>query len=212
MRPWTLLASGLLALILVVPSPAQDVTKDNSKTASPDKKKDDTKKADTKKADKKPAADDQDDTKEKPAKKEKMYNVRRIFGKVVQVDMRSKKLVLSIPLSRLGGDRYHPKVDTQYKNVDLDLSDEVTVRRRYPPPAIDERGHPKRYTRKELHELKGPNKKAWGYSAEFDDVKKDDEVLVFIGQHKPAGHGKNKADADNRPLAYSIRIYAEPVK
>lgn len=214
MRTWIPLISLSLALALVVPVRADDSKKDDAKKPAQDTKKDDTKKTDKPAAPKKDG-DNKDESAEKPAKKERLYNVRSFVGKLVAVDAQAKKLVLGVPLSHLGGDLLHPRLDTQLENIDVYLSDDVTVRRKYPPPAVDERGRPKRYTRKELRELKGPNKKSWGYTADTDDLKKDVVVQVYVGQHKPPTHEgklnkKDLASADNRPLAFSIRILVEP--
>lgn len=214
MRTWIPLTSLLLALALVGPARADDNKKDDTNKPAQDTKKDDTKKTDKNATPDKKDGENKDDA-DKPAKKEKLYNVRSFVGKIVAVEAQAKKLVVAIPLSRLGGDLLHPRLNTEMQNIDVYLSDDVTVRRKNPPPAVDERGRPKRYTRKELRELKGPNKKSWGYTADMDDLKRDVVVQVYVGQHKPAAHEgkvnkKDPASADNRPLAFSIHILVEP--
>ena len=68
---------------------------------------------------------------------------------------------------------------------------------------------------KELRDPKG----SWGYNADFDDLKRDEVVEVFLGRHKGATHSgrlsrkeldKALASPENRPVVFKIYIMFEP--
>ena len=147
MRPWILLTTLLLTLALWLPARAYCQQKDDNKTTPADKKKDDTKKADKKpapgKKGAKKATDDQDEPDEKPEKKEKLRLVGTVLGKLHVIDNQAKKLVIGVPVSHLAGDLRNPRIDTSLTDVTCYLGDDVVVRRKYPPPAVDDRGRPK---------------------------------------------------------------------
>jgi len=214
MRALIVIAS-LLGLWLIAPARADDDAKKKDKPVA-DKTDQDTKKDDTKPAKKKPAKKDDDDS-DQP-KKEPLRYVGQVGGKIVTVDPQAKKLTIAVPYSRLTGNPRNPGIDTRYTNIDVYMSDDVVVRRKFPPPAVDDRGRQKRYTQKELKELRGP-KGSWGYNADAGDLRKDEVVLLLLGRHKSAAHGKIKskdleqelASVDNRPLAYQVRILVEPL-
>lgn len=97
------------------------------------------------------------------------------------------------------------------KEVEWAASDEVKVRLRNPPPIFDEKGRAKRYTAKELRELKG-NDKLDGFPAEFSDLKTGQVVTVTLLQKKgarPVRRGKD-IDPDDLPKMSMIIIEREP--
>jgi|SRR5579884_757472 len=218
MRAWTLLASLLLTFAVVMPSWADGQKKDDDKTPPATKKKDDAKKPDKKQAQDKKAkpkkADDEDQPEEKPEKKEKLRLVGSFMGRLRAIDNQGKKLVVAVPISHLAGDIRNAHIDTNWPEVTVYLGDDLTVRRYSPPPAMDERGRPKRYTSKELKEMRGP-KGSWRFRADFDDLKPEQFVEVFLGRHKGPTHQgrlntkqlqKELANPDNRPVVFKIYI------
>jgi hypothetical protein len=78
------------------------------------------------------------------------------------------------------------------KNYDLVGEEEIKVRTMVLPINYDEKGKPKKYTKKELAEMKGPNKKLPGYTAEFDSLHKDQKVRVYLAKQKKKTRPKNK--------------------
>jgi hypothetical protein len=102
------------------------------------------------------------------------------------------------------------------KEVEWTAADEFKVRAANPPPLFDEKGRPKRYTRKELQELRG-NDRLPGFPAEFSDIKAGQIVQVTLLQNKagarPARRSRDAggdASADNLPKMSLIIIVADP--
>lgn len=78
-----------------------------------------------------------------------------------------------------------------WKKIDIAISDDLKVRRMNLPLDFDEKGRPKKYTKKEQDELRGSgaDRKLPGYQAEFDALKRDQVVEVHIStKMKPANY------------------------
>ena len=116
-------------------------------------------------------------------------------------------------------------VKTENKDIEIQTTDDVVVRRYRPPEKFDEKGKPIKYTKKEKLELRGPDKKLPGYIAEFGDISTDQYIQLTLVRKKGAAvvkaprrvKGKDKdaaaeADlmADNTPMASLIVIVSEP--
>jgi hypothetical protein len=108
------------------------------------------------------------------------------------------------------------QVRRENHNVDIDASDEVKVRLKDPPVTFDDKGNPKKYSQKELKELKG-DPKLPGYAGDFDSLHQDQIVQVQLSKVKetPKKGGKDNKDADllnesSKPVATTIMILAEP--
>jgi hypothetical protein len=118
-------------------------------------------------------------------------------------------------------------VQTMTKDVELQTTDEVKVRHGRPPEQFDDKGKPKRYTPKELKELRGPDPKLPGYNAEFSDLHEGQYVTVSLVKKKdapaaklpPRGRIKDPKDAkdidadlllQNLPQISMIVIVADP--
>jgi hypothetical protein len=88
----------------------------------------------------------------------------------------------------------------QAKDFELTTTDEVKVRLLHPPVAFDDKGKLKKYTQKELKELKGNDPKLPGYSGEFSDIQTDQVVQVTLLRKKSETPvkpiGKKGKDAD----------------
>lgn len=102
------------------------------------------------------------------------------------------------------------------KEVEWSASDELKVRMHYPPPQFDDKGNIKKYTAKELRELKG-NDRLPGYPAEFSDVKSGQIVQVTLlvkkAAPRPIKRGKDAEGdllGDDLPKMTFIYILAEP--
>jgi hypothetical protein len=117
-------------------------------------------------------------------------------------------------------------VEKIQKEVEVEALDDVVVRTARPKEQFDEKGKVKKFTRAELKELKGPDKKLPGYKAEFGDVTADQVLQVTIVRKKGAAapkpakprrkKGKDAEDdvgdalADDTPKVSMILIVAEP--
>jgi hypothetical protein len=112
------------------------------------------------------------------------------------------------------------------KNVDLDLepADDMVVRTMFLPERFDEKGKPKKYTAKELKELRGPDPNLPGYSADDDSLRSGQIVTLYlvrkkhVPEAKAAPKDKEMKDKDNdklwdddkKPKVRMIVIRAEP--
>jgi hypothetical protein len=103
---------------------------------------------------------------------------------------------------------YSPK--TENINIDFAPAAEMKVRT-LQPMAYDDKGKPKKLTKKELDELKGPDKKLPGYTADASDVKQDMIVTVYIEKKKPAKtNPKDEKGVLEKPEALMLVIVTDP--
>jgi hypothetical protein len=106
----------------------------------------------------------------------------------------------------------------QPKDYEFQAIDDIKVRLNNPPVQFDDKGRPKKYTAKELKELKGNDPKLPGYQGEFGDLKQDQIVQVTLVKKKdaprqPVKKGKDaEADllADHLPEISMVLVLAEP--
>jgi len=112
------------------------------------------------------------------------------------------------------------------KTVDVDVEplDDMIVRTMFLPEQFDDKGKPKKYTAKELKELRGPDPSLPGYTADNDSLKNGDLVTLYLvrKQHAPqlqvAAKDKEKKDKENeklwdeenKPKVRMIVLRAEP--
>jgi hypothetical protein len=106
-------------------------------------------------------------------------------------------------------------------DIELESDDDLKVRTMVLPIEYDDKGKVKKYTPKELRDLKGPNKKLPGYTADWDNLTKGQTVEVHLPkpkkpQTKPAKK-KDKDDEDSelfkeKPKALMVVIIADPPK
>jgi hypothetical protein len=110
-------------------------------------------------------------------------------------------------------------VTYQEKTYDIELqaAEDMKVRLLQPPVAFDDNGKPKKYTKKELDELKGPDKKLPGYTAAFENLRPGQVVEVYLAKKKDSSKPSVKdpdkdTKSDNRPFVTMIVIQREPPK
>jgi hypothetical protein len=119
---------------------------------------------------------------------------------------------LQVQMLREQANMYQVKKESH--NIDIEAGDDVQVRLQDPPVAFDEKGNVKKYTAKELKELKGdPKLKLPGYAGDFDNLKTDQVVKVTLAKiketPKPRGKAEDKDLTDNKPVATTILILRE---
>ena len=131
-------------------------------------------------------ADEKKDDKKDKTDKIEWVKTQQFQGKVTKIEQR--KITLSVPQGK------------GQANVTLDLSDDVTVRlgEKALPTKFTKTGEVAFYSKDELKEMKG-DAKLWGYKGDFDAVKANALVQVFVG--KPKGAAKT-----DKPLVYSIYV------
>jgi hypothetical protein len=103
----------------------------------------------------------------------------------------------------------------QSKDVELEVADNLKVRTLLEPVEYDDKGKPRRLTAKERADLKGADPKLPGYEADFDSLKVDQTVTVYVPQKKASGKSKVKDlvfDSKEKLKAVMIVINKEPSK
>jgi hypothetical protein len=131
------------------------------------------------------AQDKDKDKKDSTEHKEKLIKINDIAGKITNVDPQDKSI--SLQLGR--------------KNEKIMTIDDVKVRSKNPPIAYDDKGNKKKYTAKELKELRG-DAKLPGYAADFNDLKANQVVEVSLVY--------KKSDKTRQPYASVILIVTQP--
>jgi hypothetical protein len=118
------------------------------------------------------------------------------------------------------------KIKEVKKDIDLRAVEEMKVRTIQPPIEYDDKGNLKKYTAKELKDLRGKGNLP-GYTADFDSLREGQIVQVYLAKPKtPAKNAgnkdkqgkkdkKNKDDDDEdldqpRPEAVMVVIWKEP--
>ena len=124
-----------------------------------------------------------DDKNAKSDPKEKWIPAGQVVAVLKEVRDSDKSVVLSI---QTRGSYYNPKqkslVPAKMEDIELLLKDDVKIRQANPPEAFDDKGRPKKYTVKELKELKGDDLKTPGYPADFSDLINQSIVNVTLMQ------------------------------
>ncbi|MEN9672295.1 MAG: hypothetical protein RL553_560 [Planctomycetota bacterium] len=135
-----------------------------------------------------------DDKNAKADPKEKWIPAGQVVAVLKEVRESDKSVVLSI---QTRGSYYNPKqkslVPAKMEDIELLLKDDVKIRQFNPPEAFDDKGRPKKYTIKELKELKGDDLKTPGYPADFSDLINQSIVNVTLMQkpQKPIRGGNS---------------------
>jgi len=87
-------------------------------------------------------------------------------------------------------------------DIEMEMAPDVTIRTNFLPLAYDDMGDPKKYTKEEIKELKGPNPKELGYKAELDALKVGQDVRVTLARIKdPLGSDDKEKPADKKAPA-----------
>lgn len=107
-----------------------------------------------------------------------------------------------------------------HKDIPLQPSENLVIRAMHPPLAFDDKGNPRKYTDKELKEMKGEGNLP-GYKADWDQLRTGQIVSVSYGRKKDAPGVQKGKDLDkdrelerkllesDKPIAMMIVIVAE---
>jgi hypothetical protein len=126
--------------------------------------------------------------------KEKWIPAGQVVAVLKEVRESDKSVVLSIQTQN---SYYSPQakrvVPAKMEDIELLLKDDVKIRQFNPPEAFDDKGRPKKYSTKELKELKGDDLKTPGYPADFSDLISQSIVNVTLMQkpQKPVRGGNS---------------------
>ena len=126
--------------------------------------------------------------------KEKWIPAGQVVAVLKEVRESDKSVVLSIQTQN---SYYSPQakriVPAKMEDIELLLKDDVKIRQFNPPEAFDDKGRPKKYSNKELKELKGDDLKTPGYPADFSDLINQSIVNVTLMQkpQKPVRGGNS---------------------
>lgn len=139
---------------------------------------------------------------EKPEVKEKLIPTGKVTAKVARVPGTDKTLGLSIQVGR------------RWEKQEIPVHDDLKVRVAQLPPAFDDKGKPRKYTSKELEELKGPDRRLPGYAGSLEDLKPGQIVEVHLV--RKAGAPKlakgQELPPEYKPQVGMIVILASPPK
>lgn len=107
-----------------------------------------------------------------------------------------------------------------HKDIALQPSENLVIRANHPPLAFDDKGNPRKYTDKELKEMRGEGNLP-GYKADWDQLRTGQLVTVSYGRKKDAPAVQKGKDLDkdrelerkllesDKPIAMMIVIVAE---
>jgi len=112
--------------------------------------------------------------------KEKWIPVGQVVAVLKEVRESDKSVVIAIQTQ--GYSPQARRVVAKMENHTLFLKDDVKIRLLNPPEAFDDKGRAKKYTPKELKELKGDDLKTPGYPGDFSDLVNDLIVNVTLMQ------------------------------
>jgi hypothetical protein len=155
---------------------------------------------------------------DKTANAAKWVKQGEIVGKIVAVYEGKKALRLQVQEPTLNAQL---QVTMQAKDYELQTTEDLKVRLSRPPAQFDDKGKVKKYTAKELREMRGPDHKLPGYTGEFSDLQTEQVVQVTLVRPKgekpvrPVAKPKKKdSDADwgknDLPLVSMIVVVADP--
>jgi len=118
--------------------------------------------------------------------------------KLIPIGTWDVKLVSADPGKRIIVVKYPYRKGT--KDMELHAVDDLKVRSSNPPLEFDEKGRPRRYTYRELKELKGPDTKLPGYQADFESLKPGQDVRITLAKRKPVAKVQRPKAADDADL------------
>lgn len=192
---------GLLVLFaFVFPVVGADEKKDAEKPGvkkeDPKKKDGDKKDGDKKDGDAKdPKKGDKGDKPEPKPEKEKYFPIGQpVVGTLMKVD-NGLRIFVNTKQRIING----KQVQWQDKQLDFEIGEDMLVRIETPGLAFDDKGRIKKYTKEELDEMKGADKKLWGYTADADALKPQQVIKLFLGKRKSTPKGEP-------PVIYMIHI------
>lgn len=196
---------GLLVLLTFV-FPAVRAADEKKDADKPAVKKEDPKKKDGDqgdKDDKKDPKDAKDPKKgekgDKPEPKEKYFQIGQpVLGTLMKVENGLRVFVMTKQRVVNG-----KQISVQDKQVDFEIGDDMQVRIESPGLAFDDKGRIKKYTQAELDEMKGADKKAWGYTADADALKQGQTIRIYLGKRK-------STPKTEPPVVYMIHIAGAP--
>ncbi len=138
------------------------------------------------------AADDPKTDKKKDPPKEKLIPFKTIKG---------------VAIKNVNSDRKSIGIQAGKDSVEVLGADDLKVRYRNPPPAFDDKGNFKKYTPKELAEMRSD--KLEGYPADFSALKAGQVATVTL-MKKPAAAAKKLEKGDNGLRVTFIVIERDP--
>lgn len=118
-------------------------------------------------------------------------------------------------ITKVEGSQKNITVKYNGKDQDFPAADNIKTRVANPPADFDDKGNPKKYTAKELKDLKGPEN-LWGYPSDLDNLKPKMLVQVFLGKKKTTSTPKAKTKdqdkdqpAEDKPQVTVVYILGE---
>jgi hypothetical protein len=150
-----------------------------------------------------PSSEKKSEPKAKAAPKEKLKPLQILpYVRIGKLD-NAPKLGIIVKERYLNGN----KIAQRDKEIEIEAVEAVIVRTNLlPGPGFDDKGRPKpprRYTKQEKDEMRGPDKSLPGYTSDMESVKSGQVVNIWLGKKKNAGR-------TDPPVIILIHILAEP--
>jgi hypothetical protein len=118
----------------------------------------------------------------------------------VQQAMQMQRVMQQVARANSNPNNQPFKIVTTQKDFELDLQDNVPVRKTYVGVEFDDMGNAKKYTKAELAELRGKDTSKPGYTAKLEDVQPGQEVVLYLAPPK-----KKAAKSDDADLAPAVK-------
>ena len=136
-----------------------------------------------------------------------MQTMASLQAQLAQASQRRDFNQLASLQRQLAQQQPYTLADHNYK-LELQAADDFKVRTFTLPLEYDDKGKPRQYTKKELAELKGPDPKVPGFTADFDNLRVGQEVEVTIVKPKAAPAKPKTKDKDRDIVAEDERLKA----
>jgi hypothetical protein len=137
---------------------------------------------------------------DKPAAPERVTWSAEVAGVLKNVDKNNLTIQVDVPGVKQGNNKNNaqrgkgnnrkkgnnqarPNIQIQHKDFDLPVADHLVVRLVQPASAFDDKGNIKKYTAKELQEMKGPGNLP-GYRADRADLAVGQIVKLYLAPPK----------------------------
>ena len=153
------------------------------------------------------------DKDKKAASAAALVRLGEVVATLTEVQASSKQLTVQYNQKVVGKDL---QLQDMPVTVEVQTADDVKVRILQLPPAFDDKGKPRRYTPKELKQLKGPDPKQPGYTGGFDSLKPGQKVQLTLARSKdalkkpPKGKPRDDQEALENVTVTRVVILAEP--
>jgi hypothetical protein len=139
-------------------------------------------------------------------------NIANLRQQLVNNRDRSSIMNIQLDIARNQANLWMYREEKQ--KIEMQLADDLKVRTLQLPLEYDDKGKVRRLTEKEKKELRGDDPNLPGYNSDFESLKQDQIVEIYLDKSKepakPKAKDKDEAAPSQKPIAIMIVIRAEP--